>query len=296
MKVLVVGCNGQVGSCLVEQLRSKIESIESLSLSYEELDITQQQAVYDRVCTFKPDFILNAAAYTEVDRAEDEIETANAINRDGAKYLAQAAQQCGSVMVHISTDYVFDGKGIRAYKESDKTAPQCVYGKSKLSGEYEVAKACSKHIILRTAWVFGERGKNFVKTMLHLAKSRDELGVVDDQFGGPTYAHDIASAMIEIVEIINSGHEPEWGIYHFSGYPHVSWYQFAESIFAVAERKGVIAKKMQITSVPTSAYPTRAKRPANSRMNCDKIERAFGIKQSDWLGALNDMQLSGYEV
>lgn len=287
MRVLITGCNGQVGHCLTERLKDKAVL---LALDYEGLDITDQAAVFSVVSEFLPDYIINAAAHTAVDRAEQEVELSNAINRDGPKYLAQAAESCGAVMLHISTDYVFDGEGEKAYIESDLTYPQGVYGQSKLAGEQAVADECSKHLILRTAWVFGEHGNNFVKTMLRLAQTRDELNIVGDQFGGPTYAGDIADALIVMVDYIKQGQQPVWGVYHFSGMPYVSWYEFAAKIFQLAETKGVLAKQPKIFSIPTSAYPTSAKRPVNSRLDCSKIENQFGIKPSDWKASLENIQ------
>ncbi|MBY7995840.1 dTDP-4-dehydrorhamnose reductase [Vibrio fluvialis] len=287
MRVLITGCNGQVGHCLTERLKIKAEI---LALDYEGLDITDQQAVSKTVADFKPDYIINAAAHTAVDRAEQEIELSNAINRDGPQYLAQAAQNINAVMLHISTDYVFDGIGDKPYVETDNTGPQGVYGQTKLAGELAVAQGCKKHLILRTAWVFGEHGNNFVKTMLRLAQTRDELNIVGDQFGGPTYAGDIADALIAMVDYIEQGQQPAWGVYHFAGMPYASWYEFAAKIFQLAETKGVLAKQPKIASIPTAAYPTPAKRPANSRLDCSKIENQFGIKPSDWVAALDNIQ------
>ncbi|MFG0773303.1 dTDP-4-dehydrorhamnose reductase [Vibrio plantisponsor] len=287
MRVLITGCNGQVGHCLTERLKDKADL---LALDYEELDITDQAAVFSVVSEFLPDYIINAAAHTAVDRAEQEVELSNTINRDGPQYLAQAAESCGAVILHISTDYVFDGTGEQPYIESDLTSPQGVYGLSKLAGEQAVANECSKHLILRTAWVFGEHGNNFVKTMLRLAETRDELNIVGDQFGGPTYAGDIADALIAMVDYIEQGQQPAWGVYHFAGMPYASWYEFSAKIFQLAETKGVLAKQPKIASIPTAAYPTPAKRPANSRLDCSKIENQFGIKPSDWVAALDNIQ------
>ncbi|MFV0447967.1 MAG: dTDP-4-dehydrorhamnose reductase [Vibrio sp.] len=287
MKILITGCNGQVGYCLTERLKNKADV---LALDYDGLDITDQQAVFDTVTGFKPDYIINAAAHTAVDRAEQEVELSYAINRDGPKYLAEAAQQVNAVMLHISTDYVFDGEGERPYAETDKTDPQSVYGRTKLKGEQAVAQSCEKHLILRTAWVFGEHGSNFVKTMLRLAQTRDELSIVGDQFGGPTYAGDIADALIAMVEFVEQGNQPEWGIYHFAGMPYASWFDFAATIFKLAENKAVLAKQPTISAIPTSTYPTPAKRPASSRLDCSKINNQFGIKPSDWNAALENIQ------
>ncbi len=287
MEVLITGCNGQVGYCLTKRLKNKADI---LALDYEELDITNREAVFSTVADFKPNYIINAAAHTAVDRAEQEIELSYAINRDGPCYLAQAAKKCGAVMLHISTDYVFDGKGEVPYLESYSTGPQSVYGQSKLAGEQAVEKNCPKHLIMRTAWVFGEHGNNFVKTMLRCAETREELSIVGDQVGGPTYAGDIADALIAMVQYIEHGNVPEWGIYHFSGMPYASWYEFAAKIFQIAESKGRGAKQPNILAIPTSAYPTAAKRPVNSRLDCSKIYNQFGIKPSDWMAALDNIQ------
>lgn len=287
IKVLVTGCNGQVGSCLVKQLQGKAEV---LAVDRQQLDITQQQKVINAVADFKPDYIINAAAHTAVDKAEEEIEVSYAINRDGPKFLAQAAQKHNAVILHISTDYVFDGKGVSAYREVDATKPQSVYGESKLAGEQAVASCCDNHLILRTAWVFGEYGNNFVKTMLRLAEDRDELSIVGDQFGGPTFAGDIASALIRMIEAIESGDDIDWGVYHFSGMPYVSWFEFAEQIFSVADKNALLNKPMILHSIPSTAYPTPATRPENSRMDCSKIKLKFNIEPSDWKLALKNIQ------
>ncbi len=283
MRVLITGCNGQVGYCLTERLKGKAET---LALDYEGLDITDQEAVIKTVADFKPDYIINAAAHTAVDRAEQEVELSNAINRDGPQYLAQAAENCGAVMLHISTDYVFDGEGDRPYLESDQTAPQGVYGQSKLAGEQAVANECSKYLILRTAWVFAEHGNNFVKTMLHLAQTRDELKIVCDQFGGPTYAGDIADALIAIVKCIEKNKKIEWGIYHFSGLPHVSWLEFAQEVFDIATQQKILHRKPRIEGIKTEQYLTLAKRPLNSCLDTNKIKEKFSIEASDWKLAL----------
>lgn len=287
MKVLITGCNGQVGYCLTERLTKQAEV---LALDYEGLDITDRDAVLNKVAVFQPNYIINAAAHTAVDRAEQEVELSYAINRDGPRYLAQAAKECGAVMLHISTDYVFDGVGDKPYQENDTTGPQCVYGKSKLAGEQAVAESCPEHLILRTAWVFGEHGNNFVKTMLRLAESRDELSIVGDQFGGPTYAGDIADALISMVQHLEQGKQAKWGVYHFSGMPYASWFDFANVIFQETEQQNVLIKQPKLSAIPSSAYPTPAKRPANSRLDCSKIENQFGIKPSDWNAALNNIQ------
>ena len=289
MRVLITGCYGQVGSCLTQQLTNN-ENITVRALDREHLDITNQDVVNAVVAEFEPNIIINAAAHTAVDKAEEEVDLSYAINRDGPKYLAQAAQSVGAAILHISTDYVFEGNKVGDYTETDTTNPQSVYGESKLAGEIAVAEECDKHVILRTAWVFGESGNNFVKTMLRLGENRDALSIVGDQFGGPTYAGDIASALIQIAKRITQGETVEYGIYHYSGLPHVSWFDFADTIFDVAVEQRVLANKPGLTSITTDQYPTPAKRPSNSRLSTEKITLGFSVKASDWKAALNNVQ------
>lgn len=289
MRVLVTGCNGQVGYFLTKILTYK-ENVELLAVDREELDITNQEAVIRTVKAFKPTIIINAAAHTAVDKAEQEVELSYAINRDGPKFLAEAAQYIGAALLHISTDYVFDGKKSSEYVERDATNPQSVYGSSKLAGEMAVAEACEKHVILRTSWVFAEHGNNFVKTMLRLAIERNKLSIVCDQFGGPTYAGDIAKALAEIAERISNNEQVEYGIYHYSGLPYVSWYEFAEVIFEAAVEDKVLSHKPTLSRIRTEQYPTPAKRPNNSALSSKKITDAFAIDASDWRGAVRDVK------
>lgn len=288
MKVLITGSRGQVGTRLVERLTGKAEI---LAADVDVLDITDRAAVFKLVSHFSPNVIINAAAHTAVDRAESEVELSNKINRDGPLYLAEAAQATGAAILHISTDYVFNGESKIPYVESDSVDPKSVYGRSKLEGEDAVIRACERHIILRTAWVFGEDGNNFVKTMLRLGKERDVLGIVADQFGGPTYAGDIADALITIAHKIQSPDFAEWGVFHFTGMPYVSWYEFAESIFGIALEKNVLGKKPGLSQLKTEEYPTPAKRPSFSQLNCEKINQVFDIKPSDWKRALENIHL-----
>ena len=288
MRVLITGCNGQVGYCLREIL-STTENLALLAVDREELDITNQEAVNVMVHTFRPSIIINAAAHTAVDKAEEEVGLSYAINCDGPKFLAEAAQEVGATIFHISTDYVFDGNKDCEYVESDETNPQGVYGASKLAGEIAVAEACDKHVILRTAWVFGEHGNNFVKTMLRLAASRGELSIVGDQFGGPTYAGDIAKTLVEIAKYISDNESIEYGVYHYSGLPHVSWYEFADAIFDVASAANIVNKPI-LSSITTTQYPTLAKRPGNSKLSTKKISEAFDIEASNWIEALKNIK------
>ncbi|MEZ8605120.1 dTDP-4-dehydrorhamnose reductase [Vibrio splendidus] len=289
-RVLITGANGQVGSCLVKQLPSRSD-VELVALDKSELDISNQPEVEKLVLDFRPNFIINAAAYTAVDTAEDEVNAAYEINEKGPKYLAQAVKDVDAVILHISTDYVFEGNKVGSYLETDPTNPQGVYGSSKLAGELTVSEATDKHIILRTAWVFGEQGNNFVKTMLKLAKDRDTLSIVADQFGGPTYAGDIANTLIKIMDSVITGENVEYGTYHYSGMPYVSWFQFADCIFTNAVEQGILTKSPELTSIVTEQYPTPAKRPPNSKLDLMKIKTNFNIQASDWKKAISDLSL-----
>ena len=286
-KFLITGAHGQVGYCLVQQLQGKHEI---LAVDRDELDITDETAVKKTIKNFHPNVIINAAAYTAVDRAETEVELSEAINVKGPKYLAKAAKSIDAAILHISTDYVFDGQIECKYKETDTTAPQSVYGRTKLEGEQAVAETNDKFIVLRTAWVFGEHGNNFVKTMLRLSKTRDTLSVVADQIGGPTYAADVARVLIHIAEQIIKGKNIEYGIYNFTGEPYVSWYDFAKAIFSEAVSQKVLKQAPIVNPITTADYPTPAKRPANSRLDLTKIQQVFDIQPSNWQKALKNIK------
>ena len=290
MKVLVTGSHGQVGYCLVSQLSMRGD-IQVIAFDREQLDITNEQQVKTVISELKPNVIINAAAHTAVDKAEKEIDMSYAINRDGPSYLAESAEKIDALLLHISTDYVFDGKKNEPYAETDTPNPKGVYGKSKLAGEEAVAKYCSHYVILRTAWVFGEHGNNFVKTMLRVSKERSGLGVVGDQYGGPTYAGDIATALISIMDRFES--KEQSGVYHYAGDPHVSWYQFATSIFEAAAKHGVLVKLPVVNEITADQYPLPAPRPVNSRLECSKIKSVFAIESSDWKSALNNIKAYG---
>lgn len=287
-RILITGGSGQVGHCLKAQL----EGCAELSIpDSTALNIADRRSVRQAVETFRPDYIINAAAYTAVDKAESDAERAFAVNRDGARHLAEAAEAAGAAMLHISTDYVFDGAGGAPYDEAAPTAPQNIYGASKLAGEQAVLAACRRAVVMRTSWVFGAHGQNFVKTMLRLGRERDSLGIVADQYGAPTAAADIAAALITIVR----RHTPEQlaeraGIYHYCGSPYASWFEFAETIFAEAAAQGVLAKIPAVKPIATADYPTPAKRPADSRLDCGKIRVVFGIGPCDWHSALSDLR------
>lgn len=285
MKILVTGASGQLGFCL-QKLLAKSE-FEFKALSRNELDISDAVAVDSLVTEYCPDIVINAAAYTAVDKAENDRESAFLINRDGAASLAKAAKKIDAAIFHVSTDYVFAGDKDTPYCEEDITVPQGVYGKSKLEGEQAIIQQNDKYIILRTAWVFCEHGNNFVKTMIRLGKARDQLSVVADQWGGPTYAGDLAKALLKIAEIYREEDDLAWGIYHYAGEPHVNWHQFAEAIFEKAASATLLPNgKPLVKAITTADYPTPAQRPKNSRLNCQKIGQVFDVQPSDWQAAL----------
>lgn len=288
LKIALTGANGQLGAHLVTKLEGRVTL---MAYNKAQLDVANKAQVEALLSEFSPDIIINAAAYTAVDKAEQEPELADAINRTGPENLARVADKLNAVFIHVSTDYVFDGTSAVPYTEADTTNPQSVYGLTKQKGEEAVIRSCKKHIILRTAWVFGEHGNNFVKTMVRLAKSKSELGVVADQFGGPTYAGDIADAIISVVSQLDSQNDQRWGIYHYSGAPYVSWHEFSLRIFEQAKLQQVLAEVPVVHSITTAQYPTPAKRPAYSMLDCNKIAREFGVTPSNWLAALNNLTL-----
>ena len=282
MKLLVSGARGQVGAALVAL--AGVEKVEVVGLDRSGLDIADKDAVFRVVEEHQPDIVVNAAAYTDVDRAEDEPELAFQVNRDGAKYVALACVAASIPLIHLSSDYVFDGRKSEPYSEDDLPNPLGVYGRSKWAGEEAIRAALDRHIILRTSWVFSPRGSNFVHTILSLARERDELRVVSDQYGCPTPADDIARALLviahKLVEVQNS-----WGVYHFAGLPPTTWFAFAQAIVDEANLRGM-SRVESVTPISTSQYPTRALRPMSSVLATDKIEATFGIREADWRGAL----------
>ncbi len=285
-KVLVTGAKGQVGSEIVKAVPAGFTVI---GLGSNELDITNQQQVTAVIAQYKPDLIINAAAYTAVDKAESDSDNAYAVNQQAVAWLAQAAKQADIPLFHISTDYVFDGESTTPYKETDPVNPQSVYGMSKLAGEQVLAATHNKHIILRTSWVFGAEGNNFVKTMLRLGKERDELSVVADQHGCPTSASSIAKVLWQLAEKYVSERTLPWGVYHFSNSPACTWYEFACEIFEQAVKAGVLERKPIVHPITTAEYPTPAKRPAWSVLDCCKIEDLITNATDSWKKELNSL-------
>lgn len=231
--------------------------------------------------------VINAAAYTGVDKAETEAEQAHRVNRDGAAKLARACQQASAALLHVSTDYVFDGRKSGGYAEDDPTGPLGVYGQSKLEGEEAVRIACERHIILRTSWVVSSFGQNFVKTMLKLARERDQLRVVSDQRGRPTPAKDLAQVLLELAKRIAAGTPIPWGTYHFAAAGRCTWHELASEVVRLqAPRTG---KSPPVLPIPTSAYPTPASRPANSELATEKLERALGLTPRPWQAGVEEI-------
>ncbi|MEQ2352750.1 dTDP-4-dehydrorhamnose reductase [Pseudoalteromonas piscicida] len=285
MRIMLTGASGQLGRCI--QDRVKI-SDELLALTRSDLDITDAAAVEDKVEELKPDILINAAAYTAVDKAESEIESAYANNQLGAKNLAFASAKEGIPIIHVSTDYVFDGVACEPYGINSSTNPTCVYGMSKLAGEQEVAAKNQKHAIVRTAWVFSEYGNNFLKTMLKLGSERDLLGVVDDQIGSPTYAGDLAHALLELATYYTKGGQ-KYGVFHFAGDKPVSWYEFANVIFSFAVDYGILSKAPKVNPISTKEFPTLVKRPEYSALGSADIMNICNGLKNNWIASVREV-------
>ena len=286
MKVLVTGVHGQVGWELSRG--GARNSLDILALDRAALDITDQRAVKRRVEKSKAGLVVNGAAYTAVDQAESEPELAFAANRDGPAYLASACAEVGIPLIHISTDFVFDGKKQGFYLESDQISPLNVYGKSKAAGEVAVRERLGEHIILRTSWVYGVHGRNFVKTMLRLGQERDLIQVVEDQYGCPTYAADLADTILKIAAQIKHNRKIAWGTYHYCGKGVTNWFGLAEEVLSLAEKYTPLRVKT-IEAISTAEYPTPAKRPLNSALDCSLVEKTFEIHLKPWRESLAAM-------
>lgn len=275
MKILITGCYGQLGSSLRREFDNDAD-IEAIYTDYDTLDITDPEAVESFLNDHKVDIIINCAAYTAVDKAETEAVAAAALNTAAVGNLGSAAVKSGAKVIHISTDYVFSGQNYRPYEEKDEPYPQGIYGRTKLEGEGRLLSFCRDAIIIRTAWLYSEFGGNFVKKMLELADSRHEINVVSDQIGTPTYAGDLARAIRSIVKAEN------WvpGIFHFTDEGVASWYDFSKAVFEIAGRD------VRVNPVPTSAYPTAAKRPLYSVLSKNKIKNTYGLQIPYWRDSL----------
>lgn len=287
MKILVTGREGQLVQSLLEKA-SQRPDLEVIVLGRPEFDLTKPDTVRSAIEEIKPDLVVSAAAYTAVDMAEDERELAFAVNATGAEAVAEAAKTCGVPIIHLSTDYVFAGDADEPYVETDDTGPRSVYGSSKLEGERLVAQANPQHIIMRTAWVYSPFGKNFVKTMLKLAETRDALSVVSDQWGNPTSALDIADAIIRVADHLAATPDfSAYGVYHLVGTGDTNWSGFARAIFSESVTLG--GSTATVTDITTADYPTKAVRPANSRLSTTKFQWVFNWSAPHWQSSLRDV-------
>lgn len=272
MKILVTGVSGQLGYDVERELNQR--GIEHLGTSSRELDITDREAVERLMESYRPDAVIHCAAYTKVDLAEDEPERCWAVNADGTRNVAAACRRTGAKLLYISTDYVFPGTGERSYETGDPTGPVNTYGRSKLAGELAVQSLLEKYFIVRISWVFGKNGNNFVKTMLRLAETRAELSVVCDQIGSPTYTADFAPLLCGMVQT------ERYGVYHATNEGTCAWSEFAEAIFELAGRQ------VAVHPIPTSAYPTKAARPLNSRLSKESLRDNGFQALPEWKDAL----------
>ena len=278
MKILVLGSKGQLGQCLNDQLA--ITEHDVVYTSRGQIDIAEFEVTKAQMLKISPDIVINATAYTAVDKAEEERQAADRINHLAVANISSICNQLDCWLIHVSTDYVFDGNSEVPYKEDNPTNPQGVYGDSKLKGEVAIEASGCKYLIIRTAWVYSEYGNNFLKTMLRLGADRDELSIVGDQIGCPTYAQDIAKSIVSILSCLNLKGSSS-GIYHYCGDEPCSWYEFARTIFLEAEVQG-LKTPSYVKSITTADYPTPAIRPAYSVLDCTKIESVFDVTRSNW--------------
>ena len=289
----IIGGNGQLGWELVRQGESR--GLQILALDFPEIDISDPASIDRSFGSVPIDLVINAAAYTAVDRAETEPQAAYGVNRDGPAHLAIKCRALDAPLIHVSTDYVFDGTKKGAYTETDPVAPLGVYGDSKAAGEAEVRNNLARHFIVRTAWLCGVHGHNFVKTMLRMGHEKESLRVVNDQFGCPTFAADLAAAILEMAAQAKKNDTAPWGTYHYSGKGKTTWHAFAEAVFEIAGRFETFAVK-QVQPISTAEYPTPVRRPANSVLDCSKIEERFGINRQPWRQSLVEMIQQLYKL
>lgn len=286
MKILITGSEGQLGWELLRQAGSY--NIETVGLDLPELDITVESGIANAFKKHKPDILVNASAYTNVDGAEADGETCFAVNVNGAQKLASSCKSAKITMIHISTDYVFDGRNKIPYTENDPVSPVNVYGRSKAESETGVRNILEKHIIFRTSWLYGVHGHNFVKTILMLGKEKEVIGVVSDQFGSPTSAADLAETILEIASRIMNKYEIAYGTYHYCGEGITSWHGFAEKIIETAKQYSSLTTT-HVKPLTTGDYSTKAKRPAFSALDCSLIKQKFGIVPKVWQKSLEEV-------
>ncbi|CEG58994.1 dTDP-4-dehydrorhamnose reductase [Legionella fallonii] len=287
MKILVMGAMGQVGSEIIRLFANTQHEV--IACTRKELDCTNLSTVSSALLVIHPDLVINAAAYTAVDKAEDEANLAHLINADFVQQLARYCTQKQIPLIHLSTDYVFNGAKNGAYREMDLPDPQGIYAKSKFAGEQAIVSQLKEHIILRVSWVFGVYGNNFVKTILNLASSREELNIVADQWGRPTSARDIARVLLEIVEKINQSPFSDWGIYHYAGEGVTNWYEFSHTFIDLAKKKGASLAVTRLSPIKSEEYRTKAVRPKNSVLDTSKIGEILNISCHSWKDYLSEV-------
>jgi dTDP-4-dehydrorhamnose reductase len=283
LKILVTGRNGQVSQELQKVFAGQAEL---LVLGSAELDLSQPQHIADTVRALRPDLIINPAAHTAVDQAESEEALAMAINAEAPKALAQVAAELDIPLIHYSTDYVFDGSKAGPYQDDDATHPLGVYGASKLAGEEAIRAVGGKYLILRTSWVYSSHGRNFLLTMQRLLQEKPHMRIVADQIGAPTWAGTIAGITAQLVQHWRAGKPGAWGTYHLTGTGETSWFGFAEEIGRHLKAQGMPCAELE--PIPSSAYPTPAARPLNSRLDCSRLEREWNVRLPEWRDALNE--------
>ena len=283
MKILITVQHGQVSQALQQQLPPLGELI---VLGRDQLDLTNADQIRRQVRAHRPDLIINAAAHTAVDQAESEPEVAFAINATAPGILAEEAKALGAPLIHYSTDYVFDGSKAAPYTEADTPHPLGVYGQSKLAGEQAITAVGGEHLILRTSWVYSNHGKNFLLTMQRLLQEKPQMRIVADQIGAPTWAGTIAGSTRALIERWQAGDAGAWGVYHLTAQGETSWFGFAEAIGEYLRATGKACAELE--AIPSSAYPTPAKRPLNSRLDCSRLQREWHVSQPHWLDALRE--------
>lgn len=285
--MLLLGANGQLGFELSTALQA-LGPVKALTRA--QADLSKPETLFSALALHSqhgaPSVIVNAAAYTAVDKAESEPEAAHAVNAASVQVMGQFAQQCGAMVVHYSTDYVFDGSGTSPWQESDTPHPMSIYGQSKLAGELALAQSCAKHLVLRTSWVVGTHGGNFLKTMLRLAAERDSLRVVVDQVGVPTSTALLAHVTVEMIRAMSDAtpQDPRWGVYHVAAAGETTWHAYAQHVIGGAQARGakLKANAEAVLPIPTAEYPLPAPRPLNSRLNTHKIQQTFELTMPSW--------------
>ncbi len=283
MKILVLGQHGQVS----QELQRRLSGTDELTiLGSDQLDLAKPERIRQHVLAQRPELIINAAAYTAVDQAESEPERAFTINAAAPGILAETAAELDAPLIHYSTDYVFDGNHAQPYRENDATNPLSVYGRSKLAGEQAIQAVGGMHLILRTSWVYSLHGRNFLLTMQRLLQERESLSIVADQIGAPTWAGTIAQTTAQLIEQWRSDCSGAWGVYHLTALGETSWFGFASAIAAYLQSQGKRVATLQ--AIPSSAYPTPAQRPLNSRLNCERLQQDWQVQLPDWQTALDE--------